>query len=172
MSDFHLMYILELKHYDESGSILWETEEIIPNIVHRQGEEFVLQKMFNTSSSVVIPTNYYLGLDARIVLSDTDTLSSLIAEPTTNGYARQPVSSFNGFSVSLGPNNNYRAISNSVVFSATGGSWGPVRDLFLTNVSSGTSGYLISSAPLGSSRTVNSGQSLSARIAVSLGNCS
>jgi len=171
LSDFHLMYIIELKHLDVDGSVLWETEKIIPNIIHREGQEFILQGMFNTSSSVSPPTNYHLGLDARIVLSDTDTLADLIAEPSTNGYARQPVSSFNGFSVSLGPSNKFRAVSSSVVFSASGGSWGPVRDLFLTNVSSGTSGVLISSAPLGSSRTVNSGQSISTRISVSLGNC-
>ncbi len=164
------MHIIELKHLDEDGSVIWETEKVIPNIIHQQGQQFLLQGMFNTSSSVSPPTNYYLGLDARIVLSDTDTLTDLIAEPNTNGYARQPVSSFNGFSVSLN-GSKFRAVSNSVVFSASGGSWGPVRDLFLTNVSSGTSGYLISSAPLGSSRTVNSGQSISLRISVSLGNC-
>ncbi len=164
------MHVLEVQHLDVDGRILWESEKIIPNIMHRQGQEFILKGMFNTAASVVPPVNYYLGLDARIVLSATDTLSSLIAEPNINGYARQPVSSFNGFSVSLGTN-SWNAVSNSVVFTASGGSWGPVRDLFLTNIANGTNGYLISSAPLGSPRTVTSGQTISVRISVSLGNC-
>lgn len=170
LSEFHLMYLLEIKHLDCNKSILWESKEIIPNILHRQGQEFLLKGMFNTASAVVPPANYYLGLDARLVLSATDTLSSLIAEPNINGYARQAVSSFNGFSVALS-GGSFSATSNSVVFSASGGSWGPVRNLFLTNVVNGTSGYLISSAPLGSQRTVNSGESISVRIAVSLSNC-
>lgn len=172
MSGLHLMHVIELKYIDTDGSIYWESSEVIHNIVHNQGEQFILSGMFNTSAGIVAPTNYYLGLDARIVLSETDTLANLIAEPTTNGYARQPVSSFNGFSVALGMGTSFTAVSNSVVFSATGGSWGPVTNLFLTNILSGTSGYLISSAPFNNSRTVNSGQSISARISISLGNCS
>lgn len=164
------MHILEIEHLAADGAVLWRSEAI-PNILHQEGQEFVLQGMFNTSAGVAPPTNYYLGLDARLTLSATDTLADLIAEPTTNGYSRQPVSSFNGFTVGLGPTGKFRAVSASVVFPAAGGSWGPVRNLFLTNVVNGTSGYLIASAPLGTQRTVNSGQSISLRISVSLGNC-
>ena len=84
----------------------------------------------------------------------------------------QAVSSSNGFTIVLGSDNNYRAKSSIVTFSASGGSWGPVQNLFLAT-STSNSGYLISTAqfnPL-QTRTLANGESLTLRISVGLTNC-
>lgn len=165
----HLLRIEEIKHLDSDGTILWK-QEGINNIFHKDGQQFVLSVAFATGAGITIPTNYYLGLDNRTTPSLTDILSSLSAEPTQNGYLRQAVSSANGFSVSVSNDGNYRATSSVATFSASGGAWGPVRNLFLTTSSTST-GYLISSAQLDTPRTVLDGQTLTMRISVGLVNC-
>lgn len=167
--DFHLLHILEIQHRDVDGTVLYEAKNI-PNVFHRDGQRFMLSVAFNTASGITVPANYYLGLDNRLVLTDVDTMSSLSGEPSGVGYARQAVSSLNGFAVSLGPTNKYRAVTNTVSFTAVGGAWGPVRNLFLTT-SAGGGGFLISSAPLAGPRTVTAGQSVTMRLATALGNC-
>lgn len=165
----HLLHIIEIFHTHVDGTILYENYNI-PNIFHQQGQQFVLSATFNTASAITVPANYRLGLDNRATLSDADTLENLIAEPAGFGYTRQPVSSLNGFSISLGTGGKYQATTNTVTFTASGGTWGPVQNLFLTTTID-NSGFLISSAALRSSRTVTSGQSITMRLAVSLGNC-
>lgn len=163
----HLMRILEITHWDENNNVIWKDDDI-PNVFHRQGQQFLLSVAFNSASSITVPTNYYIGMDNRATLSDTDVMSSLSGEPNTNGYARQAVSSANGFTVEVS-GGKYRAVSNIVTFSASGGSWGPVRNVFLTNLITNT-GYLISSIPLSAARTVTDGQSVTVRVSLSLGN--
>jgi hypothetical protein len=167
---FHLLKIDEIKHIDKDGKTLWEQSNI-NNIFHLQGQSFILNAMFNTSASVTVPSSYYLGLDNRTTPALSDVLAtSLSGEPTQNGYSRQSVSSLNGFSIAISSDGNYRATSSIVTFSASGGSWGPVKNLFLAS-SSGISGHLISSSTLDSSRTLLDGQSITMRISVGLGNC-
>jgi hypothetical protein len=161
------MTVLEARHLDENGSCIWEKQHL-PNILHQQGEEFILKTIFNTSAGIIIPGAFYLGLDNRTNLTLTDTLSEVVNEPTNNGYMRQGISSSNGFQVTLN-NLDWLVTSSSIMFNATGGSWGPVKNIFLTNVSYG-SGFLISSVPLKTSRTIESGQTLSLRIALGLRN--
>lgn len=164
-----LMKLRSIEHRASDGSLLWEDSNI-DNVFHLGGQQFCLDVLFNTSSGNVVPSSYYLGLDSRLVISDTDTMASLVGEPSGNGYSRQPVSSLNGFSVStfLG---KYQATSGVVVFSGTGAGWGPVRNVWLTNVATGTSGVLISTVALSSPRSVTAGESFSLRFATSLGTC-
>jgi hypothetical protein len=164
---FHLLKIEEIKHIDTDGSLLWQQNDI-DNIFHLNGESFMLNVVFNTSGGISVPSSYYLGLDARASPQFADTLSNLSGEPTQNGYSRQAVSSLNGFSVEV-VESNYRAISNVVTYSATGGAWGPVTNLFLAT-SSSSSGYLISTATLEAPVTLQSGQSVTVRISVGLTN--
>lgn len=163
-----LLTVDEIIHYDRDGSILWK-EEKLTNVFHRGGQQFMLLACYNTSS-VSVPTSYYLGLDARSTPLATDSLANLSDEPTQNGYGRQTVASLNGFTVSLGSDGNYSAVSNIVRFAASGGSWGPIKNLFLTTGSAST-GYLISTVPLGATRTISDGQGLTVRISLSLSNC-
>lgn len=166
-----IMKIEELLHLDSSGNILYKENDIY-NILHLEGEERILSSVFlgGPVNNTYIPANYYLGLDNRATLSISDTLASLVGEPSGFGYARQPVSSSTGFNLIVSTN-TVQARSNVTLFSATTNSWGPVSNLFLCNVSSGTSGQLYSSATLNKSLIVNTGESVSVRFAMTLKNC-
>jgi hypothetical protein len=167
MSKFHLLKIDSIEHVDSDGSILWSNKDVL-NVLHLNGELFLLSLAFNTASEIEVPSSYYLGLDARDTIDIEDELTEITNEPTTNGYTRQAVSSLNGFDVELN-GNNFRAVSGVVTFSASGGTWGPVTNLFLST-SSTSSGYLISSVELGSSRTLLDGQSITMRFSLGLQN--
>ncbi len=163
-----LMTVEEIKHFNSSGKCIWENRDI-PNIWHTNGQQFVLSVAFDTDGSFSVPTDYYVGLDNRTTLDAGDTLADLVSEPSTNGYVRQPISSTAGFSVQL-TGGVIKAVSGIANFVATGGQWGPIRNLFLsTSLSSG--GVLISSAALSGPRTVTAGESLSVRVSLSLAAC-
>jgi hypothetical protein len=160
----HLLTIQEVKHIREN-KVIWQAENL-KNVLHKQGEEFMLSALFKTTLASV-PSFYYLGLDNRSLLQLTDQISSsLSGEPTSNGYTRQPVSSASGFLLEE-VSGIYRATSLVVSFSATGGSWGPVQNIFITDRIDNL-GYLIATAPLGSSRTVNSGDIFTLKFGLSL----
>lgn len=161
-----IMKIMEIKLKREN-KVIWEENNIL-NILHKEGEAFLLNAVFaGGQNNTVIPNNYYLGLDARSSLTINDTLESLISEPGTNGYVRQPISSAGDFTVVLDTDGHYRAISPIVVFQAVGGSWGPVSNLFLTDTLD-NSGSLLSTAPFSIPITVVAGDSVTMRISISL----
>jgi hypothetical protein len=166
-----IMKIEEFIHFDKNGNILHKENDIY-NILHNEGESRILSAVFlgGATSNPYIPSNYYLGLDARPSLSVSQTLADLVGEPSGYGYARQPVSSSTGFTL-VTTSTTVQARSSVVVFSATTNSWGPVTNLFLTNISNGTSGQLYSSAPLNNQVIVNTGESISVRFAMTLKNC-
>jgi hypothetical protein len=94
------------------------------------------------------------------------TISNSGNEPTINGYSRVEVSSSNSFSLSLS-SEHYVATCPVISFSATGGSWGPVKNLFLTTAED-NSGILIASAPLSQNTTLSAGETLNVRLGLSL----
>ncbi len=111
----------------------------------------------------------YLGLDNRDNLSEADDISQIDGEPSTNGYARQAMSSTTGFAVGL-QSGVMTATSGIVSFAATVGSWGPVTNVFLVT-SIDSSGTLIASTGLSATRTVLLGDAISVRINLSLSGC-
>jgi len=159
------MTIREVIHHDKEGNALWRAENL-SNQFHTQGQEFILKAVFAGSSGVTIPTSYYVGLDNRSVINQGDTLENIVGEPTQFGYGRQVVSSQTGFGAVF-DTVNWKVISKTIVFNATGGSWGLVRNAFLTTGSAVT-GYLISTVPLPSSRTVNNGEFFSFKMNLAL----
>jgi hypothetical protein len=160
----HLLTILEIDHVRD-GKVIWR-EENLKNVLHTQGEEYMLTALFKTTL-VSVPTFYYLGLDNRATVLAADALPlSLQGEPTTNGYNRQAVSSASGFTIEE-VDGITRATSIVVSFQASGGSWGPVTNLFLTNMINNT-GYLIATAPLGTARTLQDGDFITMRFALAL----
>lgn len=166
---FGIMKVLEIQHLDVDGTILWQQKNI-RNTLHLKGEEFILRAAFTGGRvSTVIPENYYLGLDNRPTISATDEMSGLIGEPGFSGYGRQPLSSSGDFTVAF-ENNHYQALTTIVAFQAAGGSWGPVQNLFLSNMSN-TSGTLISSTRLDVPVVVNDGQAVTMRLGMSLRDC-
>jgi hypothetical protein len=167
----HAIEILEIKHTDKYGKVLWESHNL-PNMLHVTGEQFMLLATFvGGTTNTYIPASYYFGLDNRVTLAAADTLATTaVSEPSTYGYGRASVSSTGQFSVSLAMTGHNLATSPIVTFSAIGGTWGPVRNMFLATTAN-NSGYLIASVALLSSMTLNSGEQLSARIGLGLKDC-
>lgn len=172
MSNWHgIMKVEHIQHL-RNGEVIWENKNL-NNILHSDGEEFILRAAFTGGSvSSVIPDSYYLGLDNRSVYDVDDTITSLIGEPTGNGYARQTLSSSGDLTVSQ-ESGHFRATSKIVAFRAEGGSWGPVSNLFLTDLES-DEGYLISTVSLSGDPdepifiTVADGDQITLRLALTL----
>ena len=122
------------------------------------------------TGEAAIPDNYYLGLDSRTSIVAADSMATVSAvEPSTGGYTRVAIPSAGEFTIeTVGAVN--RAIGPIASFPASGGSFGPVRNLFFTDKID-NSGYLISSVALSSPATVNSGEKINVRIAFSLKDC-
>ena len=172
MKNWHgIMKIDEIVQKDQYGKEIYR-EENIYNILHAQGEMKILSAVFigGPTNNAYIPANYYLGLDNRATIAVDQTLASLAGEPSGTGYSRQPVSSTTGFSI-VANGNVYQARSNIVIFAAVSGSWGPVSNLFLTDASSGTTGFLYSTAVLTSPIILSAGETISVRFSMALKNC-
>lgn len=164
-----ILKILEIQHKNAQGDILWENRNI-HNILHQDGEEFLLRAAFTGGQdSTIIPEEYFLGMDNRSTIAVGNTMDDLIGEPTGAGYDRQAINSSGDFSVNF-ENNHWSAVSPIVAFQATTGNWGPVSNLLLTNKSD-NSGYLISTATIGTPISVNSGDSVTVRIGMQLADC-
>lgn len=165
-----LVKVLHIQHLSSSGEVIWEDRNL-KNVFHTEGEAFVLNSVFSggNNPNSFIPDNYYFGLDNRATPSAGDTMSDIVGEPTVNGYFRQSVSSTSQFTVSIVEGVN-QANGPIIQFSASGGSWGPVRQLFLTN-SAGVSGDLIATVALSTEITVEDGESVNMRMGLSLRDC-
>ena len=164
-----LMKVLWIEHLDKDGTLL-NRQENLRNTLHQEGEEFLLRAAFTGGQiSTIIPENYYLGLDNRLTINDTDTMDDLIGEPGSGGYERQTVQSSGDFSINY-ENSHYRAISPIVAFRSLTADWGPVSNLFMTNKSD-ESGSLITTVALESAISLSIGQSVNMRISLSLRDC-
>jgi hypothetical protein len=166
-----LVKILEIEYIDTNGKILWSQRNLY-NVFHTAGEQFVLSAVFSGGvNNTIIPYNYYFGLDNRTTISAGDTMGTITNEPSSNGYARIPLSSTGVFTVSLPTGGtHYRADGPIISFVALGGSWGPVSNLFLTTQSDNT-GVLIASVPLTQTVTINTGEAVNMRMGLTLKDC-
>jgi hypothetical protein len=163
-----IMKVLEIQHL-RNGKVIWEQKNIL-NLLHLDGEEFVLRAAFNGGRvSNIIPDNFYMGMDNRQTPEASDTMDGLIAEPTANGYTRQPISSAGYFTV-VEDSSHFRAVSPIIAFQAAGGSWGPVQNLFLTDRTDNT-GFLIATASIQTPIIVNDGETVTLRLAIQLRDC-
>jgi hypothetical protein len=170
--DWHgLVKVLEITHRDATGKVLWQSENLF-NILHSEGEDFILKALFlgGNAPNTYIPTNYYFGLDNRSVVGLADTMSDIAdVEPLQNAYSRQSVSSSGHFNIVL-VSGVHQANSPILSFYASGGAWGPVNNLFLTD-QPGNTGKLIASVPLSQSLTVSDGETISMRMGLALRDC-
>lgn len=169
--DWHgLIKILDIQHLSKDGEVIWQAKNLY-NILHTEGEEFILKSMFigGNDPNTFIPDSYYFGLDNRPTPDAGDTMDDLVSEPTINNYIRQPIASINAFTVSTVGGIN-QAQSPIVTFSASGGSWGPVTSLFLTDQAD-NSGFLIATVPLTNTTTLSDGEVFNVRMGLSLTDC-
>lgn len=163
-----IMRVVEVVHRDRAGGVL-RVERDILNTIHALGEEFVLKALFAGGG---VPPEYYIGLDSRASISVSDAIAGLIgSEPVANGYERQAVAS-DGFAIVADSTTARKANGPTVLFTASGGSWGPVRNIFLcTGLGYGSDTVLVSSAALGQNIVVSDGETVSMRMAMSLSGC-
>jgi hypothetical protein len=156
---------------DKDGNILW-SEPWIDNILHDEGEIYILSAAFDTDLSGygAPPANLYLGLDNRTTPAEADTLASLSGETSGNGYARVALPTTTGFTIAANAPYN-QATSNTAVFTSTG-TIGPAKNRFLcthiTATTSGTGQRLIASVALASTRTLNNTDVLNTNIVLQL----
>lgn len=160
------MKVLEVQHWGSDGHLLWEEKNIL-NLLHLDGEEFILRAAFTDAST--IPAFYYLGLDNRLTIAADDTMDDLIGEPVAGGYERSEISSTGDFSINF-ESSHYIATSPIVAFRSTTGTWGPCSNLFLATTLNDT-GKLISTATLSSSVSLSPGEIVTMRIGMKLRDC-
>lgn len=142
------------KHIAADGTILaeWNTS----NALADEGESVFLDCTLRATSC---PTTFYLRL-FNDTPTETDTLSSLTGEPTTNGYTAQEITrNSSGWPTLALDSGDFQATSSTETFSASGGSWGPVTHAVLAT-STDSSGKLIAYTALSTSRTLAAGESL------------
>ena len=165
--DWHgILKIEEFKVFEKNELILEKYN--LFNVMHQQGESLILRVLFANGT---VPDYYYVGLDSRTTLSETQSLSSIeFLEPSTNGYQRQQVNAKTGFVLSsTAP---VKATSVMINFSANvSGPWGPVKNIFLCDKSNGYSGNLISSVALGTDLIVNTSTVVSMKFSMTLSSC-
>lgn len=173
MENWHgIMKVVEIKHLDQYGKLLWQQKNV-KNMLHAEGEEFILRAVFTGGyvNNTIIPEYYYLGMDNRTTPISADVMVSLLNEPTsTYGYQRQTLSPDGVFEMSQSDSGHWIASSPIMAFRAQNGSWGPVRNVFLTDKDDNT-GSLIASAQFDSPIIVNDGESITMRIALMLQDC-
>ena len=158
-----LIKVLEIE-YVQDGNIIWSQKDLY-NTLHLEGEEFILDALFVSG----LPPFYYFGLEDRGTVAVGDTMASIEDEPTTNGYQRQAISSIGQFTIDV-VDGVHVATSPVLTFSATGGSWGPVRNLFLTQQTD-NSGDLVATVPLTQRVTVSDTASINVRMGLGLRDC-
>lgn len=160
-----IMKVLEVQHI-RNNKVIWEDCDLY-NMLHGEGQEMLLNAVFAEGS---IPSSYYLGLDNRSSLAVTDNLASLVDEPSTNGYTRFTASRSSDFTISSDASGNFKSQSVLLTFLAAGGSWGPVKNLFMSS-SLDNAGKLISSVALSEVLTLVDGDIINLRINLSLTDC-
>lgn len=163
MDKFHPFYegIWDLKHI-RNGEVIWE--DSVHNDLVDEGEQNMLQVYFRNTDE---PSSFYLRL-AYDSIRETDTLSLIENEPSGNGYAAVAVPrSAAGFPTLEKHEGDYRVISKTCTFTASGGVIGPVNVMYLATSSDNT-GKLIAAISLSVSRTLQSGDSLQATLKIKL----
>jgi hypothetical protein len=147
--------VYDFRAFNSEGNLIWEDLDR-PNNLADEGEYMFLDVVLRAGTA---PGQFYLRLwnDTPV---ETDTIATLASEASGNGYAAQLVErSATGWPTLALDSGDYRAVSSTETFSASGGSWGPVTYCTLTT-STDSSGKLVSYVALSQSRTLASGESL------------
>lgn len=150
-----------------AGQVIWKEINLL-NMLHFEGEEYVLRALFDGE---VISESYYFGLDSRSTITEDQNMQSIVqaGEPCSNGYERQAVNSNGQFDIFQSDENIWIAKTPVIQFSAIGGEWGYVKNLFMTNKLD-NSGYLIASVKLTSQVRILSGETIYVKMGLMLRN--
>lgn len=156
-SDSHIV-----RHYttfvcrNPDGSVAWE-ERDIPNRLFNAGELLDLRADYRGES--VLPVAFF-GRLYNDTPADTDALSDLTGEPSSNGYQAIPWSrNTTDWGAAATVSGQGESLGLRKSFSATGAGWGPVTH-FVMATTSDNSGSPWAYFTLSQPRTVLGGQSL------------
>lgn len=160
--------IWDFKIVNKKGKVVFH--DIGKNSLADEGEESILEVFFRENSAYT-PSGFYVRL-CNDTLIETDTLSSILNEPSGNGYSAQTLErSSVGFPTKEMDDGDYRLVTKEITFTADGGDIGPVTTAYLATSSDNT-GKLIAYRALPVTRTISDGDSaiLTIRIKLSPGN--
>lgn len=138
--------------------------ENIRNALVDEGERALLLQFFRSEEA---PSTFYARL-CNDSLLETDALSDIQNEPSGNGYSAQEIqrSSIGWPTIEL-DSGDYRLVSKTVTFTASGGNIGPINTLYLATTSDNT-GKLIAFVNLSMTRTILNADSATAQIRIKL----
>lgn len=156
--------IWDMTFRDPDGNIIGRERK--KNILVDQGEKAVVETFLRANDAAYFPsTDFYIGF-YRGSIAETTTLLTVPNEPSGNGYSRQVIHrSVAGWPTIEKDDGDYRAISEEVTFTSTGGDIGPFSGGFLCT-SLDNLGYLISAVASSAERTILSGASMSLSLKV------
>ena len=169
---FGLMKVLEFSQW-RNGKIVQQVFNK-KNLLHAQGEKFLLEAVFVDSS--IVPEAFYVGLDNRTNPSVDDNILNLISEPSSaQGYTRVELAPGEDFVVDI-YDGHYRVVTPVLTFRADSGGlgWGPVSNVFIadTNSTNDPETHLISTSPLESAFFLEAGDTVTLRLQLQLQDCS
>ena len=179
MARKHLAHA-NMKHISKDGTVLWEAYDL-PNVWHDEGELVMLSAIFAQAYSTYGATpitnwSTWFGLSSNAI-AEGDTLASITGEPSGDGYARELVEcSGTGLAgqdyVITQPAAAYQVTSKTVTFTASGGAWAAVTNLFLCThpsaVASSQYARLLCTIALSSTRTLQDGDSLQGSMVIGI----
>ena len=144
---------------DSEGSILWE--DGFPNLVVTTGKNDLLNKYFLGSSYTAA---FYVGLKGTGTIAAGDTMASHAGWSEITGYSNATRPAFSPASSTAGSSTNS---ASAAVFNINASN--SVAGCFITTNSTvgGTTGTLFSAADFASSRTLQSGDTLTVTYTVS-----
>lgn len=163
------------KCYNRQGKLIWN-EISRPNLLHKEGEIYILSAAFATDYAGYGPavSSLYVGMDNRDVLRIDDTLDRVVeSEPSSSAYARLPIRTQGGFmsfwtEAEEKSDPSIFTISAAVEFVAEGEDIGRVGKFFLTTAASGTGGKLILSNAMKRGHTLYESYRLTVEIVLNL----
>lgn len=156
--------VWSITHKDKHGNILYHEEK--HNTLADEGEAMMLNSFLRNTDN---PTQFYVRL-CNDSLDKTDTLASILGEPSGNGYMAQLVErSAVGFPTIEMHMGDYRVVSKEVTYTAAGGDIGPVNTAYLATTPDNT-GKLIAFVGLSMSRTILDGDSMIVQLRIKLKN--
>ena len=175
------LFVIRASHYDAAGALLWRDDEQ-DNLLHDEGEQLLLSRLFNTGLTgyTTTPAALYLGVDNRAALAEADTLASLVDEggltagrTSGGGYSRKAVNtdgvtapfwSVPGQITPSGLTAGYYATASADQSYTASDDWSAVKNIFIATHATATATAagqrLIASVAMSQSRDLASGDTL------------
>ena len=163
------------KCYNRHGKLVW-SEVQRPNLLHKEGEVYILSSAFATDLEGYGPAApaLYIGMDNRDVLRIGDTLARVVeSEPHSAAYQRLAVQTSGGFmpfwtEAEEESDPSIFTISAAVEFVAEGADIERVSKFFLTTAPAGINGKLILSNAMKRGHTLYESYRLTVEIILNL----